>query len=106
MRNKTRSIKLRNGTLLNNYKTSTISKKEIESTYGLNNSTANIAENSFQKSRKSVQESIIPEEAASQDTMIRKSTIDYPRYRKDDNDYLKFVVEATPRKIYPVKDLY
>jgi hypothetical protein len=53
-----------------------------------------------------LQDSIILDEANSEDTMVRKSTIDYPKYRKDDNDYLKFVVEATPRKIYPAKDLY
>jgi hypothetical protein len=46
------------------------------------------------------------EDASSIDTMVRKSTIDYPKYRKEDNEYMKFVVEATPRKIYPVKDLY
>ena len=58
------------------------------------------------KPRKSVADTIIPEEPNQEDNMLRKATIDYPRYSKTDSEYMKFVVEATPRKIYPVKDLY
>jgi hypothetical protein len=51
-------------------------------------------------------DSIILEEAYKGDTMLRKATIDFPKYSKTDSDYLKFVVESTPRKIFPAKDLY
>jgi|LauGreDrversion4_2_1035121.scaffolds.fasta_scaffold739195_1 hypothetical protein len=53
-------------------------------------------------------ETIILEEASPDDTMVRKSTIDFPRYSKQDNsgEYMKFVTEATPRKIYPFQNLY
>jgi len=35
---------------------------------------------------------------------MRKSTIEYPRYQSGNKEYMKFVIESTPRKIYPKKD--
>lgn len=81
MRSNTRGIKYRNGNLLSNLKT-TISKKEVADTYGLAQDDAKPHQTSIQKSRKSMPETIILEEASPDDTMIRKSTIDFPRYTK------------------------
>jgi len=78
----------------------------VEDTYGLSKSDAYMNSTIIQKPTRQLTDSIILEEAHKGDTMLRKATIDFPKYSKTDSDYLKFVVESTPRKIFPVKDVY
>jgi hypothetical protein len=78
----------------------------VEDTYGLSKSDAHMNSTITQKPTRQLPDSIILEEAHKGETMLRKATIDFPKYSKTDSDYLKFVVESTPRKIFPVKDVY
>ena len=79
----------------------------MEDTYGLSKSDAHMNSTIIQNPNRLLPDSIIPEEAHKGDTMVRKATIDFPKYCKNaDSEYTKFVVESTPRKIFPVKDLY
>ncbi len=78
----------------------------MEDTYGLSKSDGHMNSTIIQKPSRLLSDSIILEEAHKGDTMVRKATIDFPKYSKTDSEYTKFVVESTPRKIYPAKDLY
>jgi hypothetical protein len=78
----------------------------VEDTYGLSRSDAHMSSTIIQKPNRLLPDSIIPEEVYKGDTMVRKATVDFPKYSKTHSDYAKFVLESTPRKIYPVKDMY